>query len=136
MTEIVNIRGNATFVTVTDDISWQPEETSELALAIARMERELPGWWWSVGACHVSSDASCGPDSHGPDAQLLESSEFSDLLDTGIFDADIPQPSTCAQALNHVIDKAIAWRGTSSSTVEPGTKAGQVEHQKKGLQRQ
>jgi hypothetical protein len=42
-----------------------------LAEAVREFEAALPGWWWSVGACSVSRDASCGPDRQGPDADLL-----------------------------------------------------------------
>lgn len=97
------VRGHRTAITVTNDTSWQPENRTELATAIARIERELPGWWWSVGACHVSSDASCGPDRYGPDAHLLEHKEFDDA-----FDCDLRQPSTCAEALNGAIDLGVA----------------------------
>ena len=47
-----------------------------LAAAIIEFERRLPGWWWSVGSCTVSRDASCGPDRNGPDAELLKIREF------------------------------------------------------------
>jgi hypothetical protein len=97
-----SVRGHKTGITETDDTFWQPENTSDLATSIMRIERELPGWWWSVGACHVSSDASCAPDRYGPDATLLSDPEF----DEG-FHADIRQPSTCADALNDVIDQAL-----------------------------
>jgi len=81
---------------------WQPEPIGELRNAIERMQRELPGWWWSVGACHYSADASSGPDLKGPAAMLLKHKVF----DEG-FHADLDQPSTCGQALNNVIDQAL-----------------------------
>lgn len=87
---------------VTNKTPWQPECTDELATAIRRLEAELPGWWWSVGACHVSADASIGPDRVGPDADLLRIESF----DCG-FHSDVPQPSTCGEALNRCIDMAI-----------------------------
>lgn len=86
-----------------DDVRWQPECAADLAAAIARIERELPGWWWSVGACHVSSDASIGPDRKGPAAWLLSDRRFDDG-----FHADLQRPSTCAQALHACIDEALA----------------------------
>ena len=73
--------------------------------AISRLEKELPGWWWSCGQCHVTSDASIGPDRNGKDAELLKYEEF----DAG-FHADIPLPSTVAEALNEAIDKAVEAR--------------------------
>lgn len=84
-------------------VDWQPENTTDLATAIARLERELPGWWWSVGSCHVSADASIGPDRKGPMAELLRYV----LMDNG-FHHDLQQPSTCGEALNACIDEALA----------------------------
>ncbi len=89
-------------IIVNNDTSWQPEEKDSLISAIERMEFELPGWWWRAGSCHVSSDASIGPDRIGPAAALLHNDKFS----TGIHE-DLPHPSTCAQALNAVIDRAL-----------------------------
>ena len=88
--------------TVSQDTTWQPEDHTALAVAIERLERELPGWWWSVGACHVSADASIGPDHKGPAAHLLRDKIFDDG-----FHNDIPQPSSCAEALNSCIDDAM-----------------------------
>jgi hypothetical protein len=51
-------------------------DAADLAMAIEEFERVLPGWWWSVCACSVSRDASCGPDSAGPDAALLKQRIF------------------------------------------------------------
>lgn len=82
--------------------SWQPEPYDELNNAIQRIEHWLPGWWWSVGSCSVSSHASIGPDRDGPDAHLLEIDQF----DEG-FHADLAQPSTCGQALEEVISQAL-----------------------------
>lgn len=90
-------------VVTTDDTSWQPESTYDLMQAIARLENELPGWWWSVGACHVSSDASIAPDRKGPAADLL----IEKIFDDG-FHYDLQRPSSCADALNACIDDALA----------------------------
>lgn len=92
-------------------MNWQPEDTTALASAIKRCERELPGWWWSVGACHVSSDATVrtgratvGPDVRGPLNWILDDP----VCDAG-FDCDLRQPSSCADALNGAIDMALAY---------------------------
>ncbi|CCB64423.1 protein of unknown function [Hyphomicrobium sp. MC1] len=102
-------------------MEWQPENLVDLFAAIRRLEKELPGWWWSVGACHVSADASVGPpprpwahasigpDSDGPAAHLLDDKSF----DAG-FDCDLRQPATCADALNGAIDAAIRALVTQS----------------------
>jgi hypothetical protein len=92
--------------------TWQPENTADLVVAIERIERELPGWWWSVGACHVSSDASVwttgrasvGPDMRGPLNWIVDDP----VCDAG-FHCDLQQPSSCAEALNGAIDMALAY---------------------------
>jgi len=89
-------------------MGWQPEFKADLVTALARLERELPGWWWRVGACHVSADATIGPDSGGVDAWLLYLEETR-AFDEGI-DCDLRQPATCGAALNGAIDKALELR--------------------------
>lgn len=85
--------------------NWQPESYVDLASAITRIEKALPGWWWSVGSCGYSSHASIGPDRQGPDTHLLKIKQF----DEG-FHSDLKQPSTCGQALNEVIDAALRMK--------------------------
>ena len=83
----------------------------ELLEAVARLERELPGWWWRVGHCHVSSDASIAPDYNDPVHQdrLYQEWPDDDIMGEG-FHVDLPQPSTLAAALHHVIDEALRHR--------------------------
>ena len=69
--------------------------------AIKVLQMELPGWWWKVGECHVSCDATIAPEKGGPDDDLLTFREF----DEG-FDCDLRQPSTVSEALLAVIDIA------------------------------
>lgn len=78
--------------------------TDALALALVEFNAQLPGWWWSVGYCKVSGDASCGPDRQGPDADLLEHKEF----DEG-FHVDIPNGEP-AEALIEVTRVALEAR--------------------------
>jgi len=82
---------------------WQPEFKAKLVVAIVRIEKELPGWWWSVGSCSVSAHASIGPDIKGRDAHLLEHKQF----DEG-FHADLGQPAETGEALEACIDTALA----------------------------
>ena len=65
-----------------------------LEQALEALKAEFPGWWWSVGECHVSCDASMAPDRYGPDDDLLRFG----LFDEG-FHVDLRQPSTVADAL-------------------------------------
>ena len=51
-------------------------DIDDLASAIREFEDALPGWWWSVGVCSLTRDASCGPDRSGPDCDLLLIREF------------------------------------------------------------
>ena len=88
-------------------LAWQPEDIAALALAVARLERELPEWWWRVGACHLTADATIGPDLAGEDAWLLDVIEF--------FDSDLPQPASCAAALHDCIDQGKAARAQAMS---------------------
>lgn len=81
---------------------WCAGGSSEgLEAAIETLQRELPGWWWSLGNCHVSADATIGPDASGPDKDLLKIKEF----DEGI-DGTLLHPATVADALLNAIELA------------------------------
>jgi len=76
---------------------------ADLQTAIIEFEKALPGWWYSLGICSVSRDASCGPDPKGPDAALLKMRKF----DSG-FNCDDHHPdSTMADALRNVMAQAL-----------------------------
>ena len=72
-----------------------------LEAAIEKLHRELPGWWWSIGNCQVSADATIGPTTEAPDAELLKLREF----DEGI-DGSLIHPATVADALLNAIELA------------------------------
>jgi hypothetical protein len=76
-----------------------------LEQALRLFHAEFPGWWWKVGECHVSCDATIAPDRYGPDEDLLQYRTF----DNG-FEVDLRQPSTVADALLTVMGKARAAR--------------------------
>lgn len=81
---------------------WTGEtQTGDLTAAIAYFQKQLPGWWFSVGSCHVSADASCAPDTAGCDGDLAKMRFF----DEG-FHADMYPPATMADALRYVTDAA------------------------------
>ncbi len=82
-----------------------PEAASGLQNAIEKLYRELPGWWWSVGNCHVSADATVGPDRDGPDADLLYLPEF----DGGV-DGSLLHPATVTDALLAAIERGKEMR--------------------------
>jgi hypothetical protein len=39
----------------------KPTDGNDLFAAIQEFEAALPGWWWSIGSCGLTRDASCGP---------------------------------------------------------------------------
>lgn len=73
----------------------------DLLAAIAEFKQRFPGWWYTIGECSVSCDATIGPDfAHCPKAVL-------EAFDSGIMN-DIEQPSTVADALRGAMAKADA----------------------------
>ena len=66
-------------------------------------KQRLPGWWYSLGECQVSCDASCGPTVESEHIRLIP---LDDRFNSG-FHADLPQPSTLADALYDVMDQAL-----------------------------
>lgn len=80
-------------------------DTEDLASAIEEFEAALPGWWYSVGKCSVSCDASCGPDRQWADKALLKTP----LFDEG-FHTDLAPPATLADALRDVMAQGLAAR--------------------------
>lgn len=90
-------------------MSWTVEDqVGDLPAAIAYFHSKLPGWWFSVGACHVSADATVCPDAAGIDEWLFRTGDeaVTKYFDTG-FDLDLLPPATMADALIGVTD--IAW---------------------------
>lgn len=82
--------------------SWNQTDAGSLKDAIEGIERQLPGWWWTIGACSLTRHASCGPDRTGQDAHLLAQSLFD-----GGFHADLAD-GTLADALRDVTKQAVA----------------------------
>jgi hypothetical protein len=87
------------------------DATDGLIAAIEEFQSALPGWWFTLGDCSVSADASCGPDPNGPDAHLLSNR----LFDNG-FHIDLPQPARIADALQCVTAQAMAARSDKTGT--------------------
>lgn len=81
-------------------ISWQPEDKTSMALAVLRMETDLPGWWWSCGSCEVTAHATIGP-SPGTRGAALDDGTFDG------FSKDLLRPSSIAEALHGCIDEAL-----------------------------
>lgn len=83
---------------------WQTNPQGDLEAAIAEFKAALPGWWYSLGECQVSCDASCAPTVESPHINLIR--ESGDRFDAG-FHVDLRQPSTLAQALRAVMQEVL-----------------------------
>jgi len=83
-------------------MAWPENCHAGLEGSIARFREALPGWWYTVGECQVSCDASCAPTSLSGDLKLIPLDSRFD----GGFHVDIPQPSTLSEALEHVMEEA------------------------------
>ena len=82
---------------------WKTKPQDDLAEAIREFKAALPGWWYSVCECQVSCDATCAPTVESAD---INRAAFVSPFDHG-FRVDLPQPSTLAQALRHVMREAL-----------------------------
>jgi hypothetical protein len=90
------------------------QDVADLAAAIAEFQDRLPGWWWSVGTCSVSRDASCGPDVKGSDAHLLTIPPFHEP-----FNCD-DREGTAAGSLRWVMAQALEAKASLSATLMSG----------------
>lgn len=84
----------------------------DLAAAIAEFEAKLPGWWFTIGVCSRSADASCGPDLSGPDYQLCAMR----LFDEGFHCDDAN--GTMASSLRTVMNEAIEAKTKNGRALE------------------
>jgi hypothetical protein len=83
----------------------KPTDTNDLIAAIKEFETALPGWWWTVGFCGVSRDASCRPD-----YSRLEDQLELEVFDSGFHFDDIADGSTVARSLRNVMRQAMEAR--------------------------
>jgi hypothetical protein len=86
-------------------MAGKPTGGEDLVAAIKEFETALPDWWWSLGYCGVSRDASCGPD-YSRTENLLELEFF----DNGFHYDDVVPSSTVAGSLRNVMNQAVAAR--------------------------
>ena len=84
--------------------AWHTSPATDLEAAIAEFKAALPGWWYSIGECQATCDASCAPTRESPHIALIP---LDPRFDDG-FHADLDQPSTCADALRTVMAEALA----------------------------
>lgn len=73
---------------------------------IARFKQALPGWWFTLGECEKSCDASCAPTRESDDLALIPHDE---RFNSG-FHCDLPQPCCLSDALYVVMREAVFAR--------------------------
>lgn len=78
------------------------DDIGDLPAAIAEFRAALPGWWFSVGSCSISRDASCGPDLAYCDRETLNA------FDEGFHCDDKAPGSTMAGSLRVVTAAAVS----------------------------
>jgi len=83
--------------------AWREIEATGLEEAIRRFKADLPGWWFTVGECEKSCDASCGPTRQ---SEHIKAIGWDHRFDDG-FHVDLDQPSSLAAALNEVTQDAM-----------------------------
>ena len=86
-----------------EQFDWHTANPDGLEAAIVAFKAALPGWWFSVGECQVSADASCGPTRESEHINLIPKDQ---RFDDG-FHADLLQPATMADALRNVQERAL-----------------------------
>lgn len=82
---------------------WKTKPQPQLEDTIAAFKSEFPGWWYTLGECQVSCDATIAPTTESVDIELIR--EAGDEFDAG-FSVDLAQPSTLSEALIYVMDMA------------------------------
>ncbi len=93
-------------------------DLTDLARAVTEFELTLPGWWWEVGSCSISSTARCGPDILGPDAELMRYNQKAfDGFDLHLTN----EGASCADALRAVMREAIKAKAEMADSMGNGT---------------
>lgn len=98
--------------------AWSTKCHEGIENVIARFRKELPNWWFSLGECQVSCDASCAPTSHSPDMRHIP---VDDRFNSG-FHADVPQPSKLTDALLIVMFEALAAKHSAEGNADEAEK--------------
>lgn len=88
--------------------------------AVSLFEKELPGWWWTMGNCNCSADASCAPTDEGIallGTDIFTARDFDDRFDSG-FHLDAPHPSHPASSLLAIMQQAIKAKLALAETLK------------------
>lgn len=100
----------------TEAEGWHKSGATGLEAEIAAFKAALPGWWFTVGECQVSADASCGPTRQSEHIGLIAKDR---RFDDG-FHADLPQPALMSDALRNVRQQALkAIADVAAATAPP-----------------
>lgn len=92
------------------------EYVANVAKAINEIQTTLPGWWWNCGTCHLTDDASLGPDYNDPAHCERLRQEFPEELFDGGFDVALSPAGDLPAALREALKRALTaiekhWRG-------------------------
>lgn len=98
-------------------MTWTTAPQPDLEATIAAFKAEFPGWYYRVCECQVSCDATIAPTAESVDSSRIPRDRRFD----GGFDADLPQPSTLAEALREVM--ADAREAITQDNAKMGAKA-------------
>lgn len=101
---------------------WDLDCHEGIEKVIEKFREELPNWWYSLGECQVSCDASCAPTSLSPDIGLIPQDE---RFNSG-FHADVPQPSKLSHALLIVMHEALAAKARCAGNIAEADKYEEV----------
>ncbi len=88
--------------------NWKTKPQDGIEATILDFKLEFPGWWYSVCECQMSCDATIAPTDESDDIKLIDVGLEGDRecpFNEG-FSIDLPQPSTLAEALRHVMRDA------------------------------
>ena len=90
----------------------KPTDGNDLVAAIKEFETALPDWWWSIGYCGISRDATCWPSraSGGPDYSTTDNELELRIFDNGFQYDDVAPDSTVANSLRNVLRQALEAR--------------------------
>ncbi|MCW5720766.1 MAG: hypothetical protein KIS86_06450 [Devosia sp.] len=105
-------------------IDWHTSPATGLEAAIAEFKAKLPGWWFSIGECQVSCDASCAPTVESEHINLIRQDTNGRVIGVDPFDSgfhvDLRQPSTLAEALRDVMLQALDAIAAKTPSTEDG----------------
>jgi len=88
------------------------DQAQDLVQAIFEFQEKLPGWWWSLGNCNYSADASgfihmnraaCAPTI---DIEYINLVVIDSRFDSG-FHCDLVHPASLADSLRGVMNQAL-----------------------------